>query len=198
MADYAHPEVLVDTAWVDAHKNGPGVRIAEVDVDTAAYEQGHVPGAIGWNWTTQLCDTVRRDIIPKDQYERLMGEAGIGKTTLLTQFASRVRADAGTVVWGTCWDGDQAPAWWPWTQALRALIDRNNELVQAAPPELAAIVPGELGSSRTGGGGARHQLTRGRRGLRNQGPGVCRGRPGTEQGSHQRASRGDLGRPAFG
>ena len=69
------------------------------------------------------------------------GEAGIGKTTLLTQFASRVRADAGTVVWGTCWDGDQAPAWWPWTQALRALIDRNHELVQAAPPELAAIVP---------------------------------------------------------
>ena len=69
MADYAHPEVLVDTAWVAAHKNDPGVRIVEVDVDTAAYEQGHIPGAIGWNWTTQLCDTVRRDIIPKDQVE---------------------------------------------------------------------------------------------------------------------------------
>jgi predicted ATP-dependent serine protease len=36
------------------------------------------------------------------------GEAGIGKTTLLTQFTSRVRADGGTVVWGNCWDGDQA------------------------------------------------------------------------------------------
>jgi hypothetical protein len=69
------------------------------------------------------------------------GEAGIGKTTLLTQFTSRVRADGGTVVWGTCWDGDQAPAWWPWTQALRALLDRNPELAQAALPELAAIVP---------------------------------------------------------
>jgi predicted ATPase len=69
------------------------------------------------------------------------GEAGIGKTTLLTQFASRVRADGGTVVWGTCWDGDQAPAWWPWTQALRALLDRNPELAQAAAPDLAAIVP---------------------------------------------------------
>jgi hypothetical protein len=71
----------------------------------------------------------------------VIGEAGIGKTTLLTRFASRVRADGGTVVWGTCWDGDQAPAWWPWTQALRALLDRNPEMTEAAQPELAAIVP---------------------------------------------------------
>ncbi|HEX7269180.1 MAG TPA: AAA family ATPase, partial [Streptosporangiaceae bacterium] len=69
------------------------------------------------------------------------GEAGIGKTTLLTRFASRVRADGGTVVWGTCWDGDQAPAWWPWTQALRALHDRSPNLAEAARHELGAIVP---------------------------------------------------------
>ena len=62
------------------------------------------------------------------------GEAGIGKTTLLTRFASRVRADGGTVVWGTCWDGDQAPAWWPWTQALRALLDRSPHLAEAVAP----------------------------------------------------------------
>ena len=80
------------------------------------------------------------------------GEAGIGKTTLLTRFASRVRADGGTVVWGTCWDGDQAPAWWPWTQALRALLDRNPHA-------------GRGGSARASGdrAGARHQLTRDRR-----------------------------------
>lgn len=65
MAEYAHPELLEDTAWVAAHKGDSGVRLVEVDVDTAAYDQGHVPGAIGWNWTSQLCDTVRRDIIPK-------------------------------------------------------------------------------------------------------------------------------------
>ena len=58
MTGYAHPEMLVDTAWVEAHKRDPGVRLVEVDVDTSAYEQGHVPGSIGWNWTTQLCDTV--------------------------------------------------------------------------------------------------------------------------------------------
>ena len=69
------------------------------------------------------------------------GEAGIGKTTLLTRFASRVRADGGTVVWGTCWDGDQAPAWWPWTQALRATLDQRPNLAETVRPELAAIVP---------------------------------------------------------
>src|ERR671929_1428150 len=72
MAGYAVPEVLVDTAWVEEHKNDPRVRVVEVDVDTSGYDQGHVPGAIAWNWTTQLCDTLRRDIIPKDQFERLV------------------------------------------------------------------------------------------------------------------------------
>jgi predicted ATPase len=69
------------------------------------------------------------------------GEAGIGKTALLTRFATQVAAVGGTVVWGTCWDSDQAPAWWPWTQALRALVDRHPDLPRAAGPELLAIVP---------------------------------------------------------
>src|SRR5262249_55037169 len=60
MADYAHPETLVSTDWVAQHATDPNVRIAEVDVDTKAYDEGHVPGALGWNWNTQLCDTTRR------------------------------------------------------------------------------------------------------------------------------------------
>jgi predicted ATPase len=75
------------------------------------------------------------------------GEAGIGKTALLTRFAGQVAADGGSVVWGTCWEADQTPAWWPWTQALRALLDRS-ALAEAAPAELAAIVP-ELASIQT-------------------------------------------------
>jgi thiosulfate/3-mercaptopyruvate sulfurtransferase len=60
MAEYAHPEVLVSTDWLTQHLNDSGIRIIEVDVDTSAYEQGHIRGAVGWNWQTQLSDQVRR------------------------------------------------------------------------------------------------------------------------------------------
>ena len=79
MADYAHPEALVSTEWVAQHANDPEVRMVEVDVDTNAYKEGHVPGAIAWAWNTQLCDTVRRDILSKPQFEKLMAESGISQ-----------------------------------------------------------------------------------------------------------------------
>jgi len=75
---YAHPEVLVDADWVQAHLSDPSVRLVEVDVDTSAYEKGHLPGAIGFNWQTQLSDTVRRDIPSRDEWEKLLSSAGIG------------------------------------------------------------------------------------------------------------------------
>ncbi len=81
MAEYAHPEALVSTAWVAEHRQDTNVRLVEVDVDTTSYEEGHVPGALGWNWTTQLCDTVQRDVIPKAQFEQLMSQSGIGNDT---------------------------------------------------------------------------------------------------------------------
>ncbi|MFQ5663751.1 MAG: sulfurtransferase [Terriglobia bacterium] len=77
MADYAHPEVLVSTQWVADHLKDPKVRVVEVDVDTSAYDQGHVPGAIGWNWQTQLQDLLRRDLIGRAEFEKLAGQAGI-------------------------------------------------------------------------------------------------------------------------
>src|SRR5437867_3506494 len=77
MAEYACPEMLVSTEWLAQHLNDLGLRIVEVDVDTSAYEQGHIHGAVGWNWQTQLCDQVRRDILTKEQFERLMSESSI-------------------------------------------------------------------------------------------------------------------------
>ena len=54
MVDYAHPEVLVSTEWVAAHLHDSEVRLIEVDVDTTAYDSGHLEGAVGWNWQSQL------------------------------------------------------------------------------------------------------------------------------------------------
>src|SRR5438128_9154 len=77
MANYAHPEVLVSTDWVKDNLDKPGIKIVEIDVDTKAYDAGHVPGAVGFNWQTQLQDQVNRDIISQGQFEKLMGGAGI-------------------------------------------------------------------------------------------------------------------------
>ncbi len=74
---YAHAEVLVDTNWVKEHLGQPDIKLVEVDVDTKAYDAGHIPGAVGFNWQTQLQDQVRRDIISKETFEKLIGESGI-------------------------------------------------------------------------------------------------------------------------
>ena len=80
-ARVAHPEAIAETDWVADHLNDASVRLVEVDVDTTAYDQGHIPGAVGWNWTTQLNDTLRRDILNREQMQRLLGESGIGRNT---------------------------------------------------------------------------------------------------------------------
>ena len=77
MPNYAHPEVLVTTDWVKENLDKPGIKLVEIDVDTKAYDAGHVPGAIGFNWQTQLQDQVRRDIIGQEAFEKLVGGAGV-------------------------------------------------------------------------------------------------------------------------
>jgi thiosulfate/3-mercaptopyruvate sulfurtransferase len=81
MANYAHPETLVNTDWVAQHAKDSNVRVVEVDVDTKAYDEGHVPGAMAWNWNTELCDTLRRDILSKEAFEELMAGSGISNDT---------------------------------------------------------------------------------------------------------------------
>ena len=85
-AQAAHPESIVDTDWVAEHGGDDSVVLVEVDVDTEAYEQGHIPGAVGWNWTTQLNDTVTRDILSKEQIECLLGSSGITPDTTVVLY----------------------------------------------------------------------------------------------------------------
>src|SRR4026208_233126 len=80
MSDYAQPEVLVSTNWLKENLGKPNLKIVEIDVDTKAYDAGHVRGAIGFNWQTQLQDQVSRDIISKTEFEKLLSQAGISPT----------------------------------------------------------------------------------------------------------------------
>jgi len=91
--------VLVSTEWVAAHATDPSIRLVEVDVDTKAYNEGHAPNALGWAWDTQLCDTLRRDIIPKEKFEQLMGNSGITPNTTVILYGDNNNWFAAWAFW---------------------------------------------------------------------------------------------------
>jgi thiosulfate/3-mercaptopyruvate sulfurtransferase len=99
MGTHTLPDVLVTTEWVAQHATDTGVRVVEVDVDTTAYDQGHVPGAAGWNWTTELCDTLVRDIVPAKKLEELLGKTGIDNKTAIVLYGDNNNWFAAWAFW---------------------------------------------------------------------------------------------------
>ena len=99
MSEYKHPEVLVSTDWAAQHLNSPNLRFVEVDVDTSAYDQGHLPGAVGWNWQTQLQDGIRRDLIDRATLEKLLGSSGISNTTAIILYGDNNNWFAAYAFW---------------------------------------------------------------------------------------------------
>ncbi len=96
---YRREQVLVSTDWVATHGSDPGVRVVEVDVDTSAYDAGHIDGAIGWNWTTQLCDRHVRDVIQQPELERLLGASGIDRDTTIVLYGDNNNWFAAWAFW---------------------------------------------------------------------------------------------------
>ena len=96
---YANPAALVSTQWVADHLNDPNVRLIEVDVDTAAYGQGHIQGAVGVNWTTQLGDPIRRDIPSKEAWAKLLSEAGVSPDTRIIFYGDNNNWFAAFAYW---------------------------------------------------------------------------------------------------
>ncbi|MFN7161585.1 MAG: sulfurtransferase, partial [Fimbriimonadales bacterium] len=92
-------KVLVSTDWVQAHLGDPSIRLIEVDVDTTAYEQGHIPGAIGLNWQTQLQDPVRRDIPSQAQLEATLGALGVSHTDTIVLYGDNNNWFAAFAFW---------------------------------------------------------------------------------------------------
>jgi thiosulfate/3-mercaptopyruvate sulfurtransferase len=99
MADYAHPDSLVSTDWVAEHLDDPRVRLVEVDVDTAAYDTGHAPGAVGWNWKSQLETNVVRDIADTDGLNKLLADAGINGDTTIVLYGDNNNWFAAYALW---------------------------------------------------------------------------------------------------
>ena len=85
--EYAHPEVLVDTQWIEEHLKDEKVRIAEVDYDpTANYELGHIPGAVLIKWKADINDPISRNILNKQAFEDLFQRIGVNNDTTLALY----------------------------------------------------------------------------------------------------------------
>jgi thiosulfate/3-mercaptopyruvate sulfurtransferase len=95
---YAKP-VLVETDWLQQHLGDPGLKIVEVDVDTTAYETGHIPGAVDWSWQTELSDQVRRDIASKDAWEKLLSNSGIENSDTIILYGDNNNWFAAFAYW---------------------------------------------------------------------------------------------------
>jgi thiosulfate/3-mercaptopyruvate sulfurtransferase len=103
MTDYAN-DVLVTADWVadnlDAFQDDDADhRLVEVDVDTEAYDEGHAPGAIGFNWETQLQDQTTRDILDKDDFETLLGSHGISEDDTVVLYGDNSNWFAAYTYW---------------------------------------------------------------------------------------------------
>src|SRR5512140_993947 len=97
--DYSHPETLVETSWVEAHLNDVMLRLVEVDVEPKTYAEGHIPGAVGWNWKTDTQDTLRRDLPSKEAMEGILSRAGIKPDTTIILYGDSNNWFAAYALW---------------------------------------------------------------------------------------------------
>jgi thiosulfate/3-mercaptopyruvate sulfurtransferase len=92
-------DVLVTADWAEKNLGTEGIVFVEVDEDTTAYDGGHLPGAVKMNWTTELQDPVRRDIVTKDQFEQLLSAKGIANDDLVVLYGGNNNWFAAYAYW---------------------------------------------------------------------------------------------------
>ena len=104
--NYSHPEVLVDTKWVEDHLNDPKVRIAEVDYDpTANYVLGHIPGSVLLDWKVDINDPVARNILSKEACQELLQKIGVNDDTTLVLYGDFNNWFAAFAFWALAYYG---------------------------------------------------------------------------------------------
>jgi thiosulfate/3-mercaptopyruvate sulfurtransferase len=98
VADYAK-DVLVDTDWVHEHLNDDNIRIVEVDENPGLYAEAHIPGAIGFDWKTDLQDQVKRDFLGPEDFGQLFGSRGISNEHTIVLYGDRNNWFAAYTYW---------------------------------------------------------------------------------------------------
>src|SRR3954469_23328782 len=98
-------QALVDVDWARENLDGADVRFIEVDVDTSAYDSGHLPGAVGFNWTTELNDTESRDLVSREGLQDLLRSAGVTDATLIVLYGDNDNWFAAWAYWQLKYQG---------------------------------------------------------------------------------------------
>lgn len=99
LAEYAHPERLVTTAWLADHLKDPGLVVVESDEDVLLYDTGHIPGAVKVDWHTELNDPVTRDYVDGRRFAEIMSERGIGRDTTIVVYGDKNNWWAAYALW---------------------------------------------------------------------------------------------------
>jgi thiosulfate/3-mercaptopyruvate sulfurtransferase len=98
VTEYAN-DVLVEPEWLEQHLNDGSIRIVEVDENPALYREGHIPGAIGFDWREDLQDRVRRDFLGPEEFGALFGSRGVSDDHLVVLYGDRNNWFAAYTYW---------------------------------------------------------------------------------------------------
>src|SRR5438105_12355618 len=96
---YANNDALVSTEWLAQNLGAPGLKLIEVDVNPAAYEGGHIQGAVGWDWKKDLQDQTMRDVVSREALERKLSESGVTPETTILLYGDNNNWFAAYAYW---------------------------------------------------------------------------------------------------
>ncbi|NRD25923.1 sulfurtransferase [Frigoribacterium sp. VKM Ac-2836] len=97
--EYAHPERLVSTEWLQQHLGTPGLVVVESDEDVLLYETGHIAGAVKIDWHLDLNDPVQRDYVDGEGFAALMGRSGISRDSTVVIYGDKNNWWAAYALW---------------------------------------------------------------------------------------------------
>ena len=139
--DYATPDVLVSTAWVQERLNDGSIKVLEVDEDVLLYEQGHVPGAQKLDWHTELQRQDIRDFIGETEFEVLMESKGISNDDTVVLYGDKSNWWAAYAFWFLKYNGHEDARLMDGGRQAWVAEERPLETATPAPARGAYKVP---------------------------------------------------------